>query len=75
MQCRDLDILGLAETHITPTGTEGLLNSLTAANYNFIQIHGVLNWVVVLAFCVEKAFLPVLSLHRFLDYLKSSYYL
>ena len=28
-----------------------------------------------MAFCAEKPFLPVLSLHRFLDHLKSSYYL
>ena len=37
IQCRDLDILGLAETHIRPTNTDGLLNSLTPLNYNLIQ--------------------------------------
>ena len=33
----DLDILGLAETHIRPNDTDGLLSSLTLADYNFIQ--------------------------------------
>ena len=33
----DLDILGLVETHIRPTDTDGLLNSLTPLNYNLIQ--------------------------------------
>ena len=33
----DLDILGLVETHIRPTDTDGLLNSLTPSNYNLIQ--------------------------------------
>ena len=37
IQCSDLDILGLVETHIIPTDTDGLLNSLTPANYNLIQ--------------------------------------
>ena len=37
IQRRDLDILGLVETHIRPTDTDGLLNSLTPANYNLIQ--------------------------------------
>ena len=37
IQCSDLDILGLAETHIRPTDTDGLLNSLTPLNYNLIQ--------------------------------------
>ena len=37
IKCSDLDILGLAETHIRPNNTDGLLNSLTPANYNFIQ--------------------------------------
>ena len=37
MKCNDLDILGLVETHIIPNDTDGLLNSLTPANYNFIQ--------------------------------------
>ena len=63
IQDSDLDILGLVETHIRPTDTDGLLNSLTPANYNFIQKPGVLDWVPVLAFCAENPFLPVLSLH------------
>ena len=75
IKCSDLNILGLVETHIRPNDTDGLLNSLTPANYNIIQNQGVLVWAVVLAFCVKKAFLPVLSLHQFLDHLKSSYYL
>ena len=33
----DLDILGLVETHIRPNDTDGLLSSLTLADYNFIQ--------------------------------------
>ena len=33
----DLVILGLAETHIRPNDTDGLLSSLTPADYNFIQ--------------------------------------
>ena len=33
----DLDILGLVETHIRPTDTDGLLNSLTPSNYKSIQ--------------------------------------
>ena len=37
IQCSDLDILGLIETHIRPTDTDGLLNSLTPLNYNLIQ--------------------------------------
>ena len=37
IQCSDLDILGLVETHIRPTDTDGLLNSLTPLNYNLIQ--------------------------------------
>ena len=37
IQCSDLDILGLFETHIRPTDTDGLLNSLTSLNYNLIQ--------------------------------------
>ena len=37
IQCSDLDILGLVETHIRPTNTDGLLNSLTPLNYNLIQ--------------------------------------
>ena len=37
IQRSDLDILGLAETHIRPTDTDGLLNSLTPLNYNLIQ--------------------------------------
>ena len=37
IKCSDLDILGLVETHIRPNDTHGLLNSLTPANYNFIQ--------------------------------------
>ena len=73
IQCSDLDILGLVDTHIIPTDTDGLLNSLTPANYNLIQNQGVLDWVVVLAFCAKNPFLPVLSLHQFLDHLKSSY--
>ena len=35
IQCSDLDIL--VETHIRPTDTDGLLNSLTPPNYNLIQ--------------------------------------
>ena len=35
--CGDLDILGLVETHIRPHDTDGLLSSLTPADYNFIQ--------------------------------------
>ena len=65
IKCSDLDILGLVETHIRPNDTDGVLNSLTPANYNFIQNQGVLVWAVVLAFCA------VLSLHQFLDHLKS----
>ena len=37
IKCSDLDILGLVETHIRPNDTDGLLNSLTPADYNFIQ--------------------------------------
>ena len=37
IQCSDFDILGLVETHIRPTDTDGLLNSLTPLNYNLIQ--------------------------------------
>ena len=37
IQRSDLDILGLVETHIRPTDTDGLLNSLTPLNYDFIQ--------------------------------------
>ena len=37
IQRSDLDILGLVETHIRPTDTDGLLNSLTSLNYNLIQ--------------------------------------
>ena len=37
IKCCDLDILGLVETHIIPNDTDGLLNSLTPADYNFIQ--------------------------------------
>ena len=37
IQLSDLDILGLVETHIRPTDTDGLLNSLTSSNYNLIQ--------------------------------------
>ena len=37
IQGGDLDILGLVETHIRPTDTDGLLNSPTPANYNLIQ--------------------------------------
>ena len=75
IQCNNLDILGLVETHITPTDTDGLLNCLTPLNYNLIQNLSVLDWVVVLAFCVENLSLPVLSLHLFLDHLKSLHYL
>ena len=32
-----MDILGLVETHIRPTNTDGLLNSLTPLNYNLIK--------------------------------------
>ena len=59
IKCSDLYILGLAETHIRPNDTDGLLNSLTPVDYNFIQKPGVLAWAVVLVFCVEKPFLPV----------------
>ena len=37
IKCSDLDILGLVETHIRPNDTDGLLSSLTPADYNFIQ--------------------------------------
>ena len=37
IKCSDLDILGLVKTCIRPNDTDGLLNSLTPANYNFIQ--------------------------------------
>ena len=37
IQHSDLDILGLVETHIRPTDTDGLLSSLTPTNYNLIQ--------------------------------------
>ena len=37
IQRRDLDILGLVETHIRPTDTDDLLNSLTTAEFNLIQ--------------------------------------
>ena len=37
IQCSDLDILGLVETHIRPTDTDGFLNSLTPLNYSLIQ--------------------------------------
>ena len=37
IKCGDLDILGLVETHIRPNDTDGLLGSLTPADYNFIQ--------------------------------------
>ena len=75
IQCSDLDILGLVETPIRLTDTDGLLNSLTPLNYNLIQKPRCMDWMVVLAFCVENPSLPVLSLHRFLDHLKSLYYL
>ena len=73
IQCSDLDILGLVETHIRPTDTDGLQNSLTPLNYNLIQkprCTGLGGGVGV-----ENPSLPVLSLHRFLDHLKSLYYL
>ena len=37
IKCGDLDILGLVETHIRPNDIDGLLSSLTPADYNFIQ--------------------------------------
>ena len=37
LKCSDLDILSLVETHIRPNDNESLLNSLTLANFNFIQ--------------------------------------
>ena len=37
IQCSDLDIPGLVETHIRLTDTDGLLNSLKALNYNLLQ--------------------------------------
>ena len=37
IQRSDLDILGLVETHIRSTDTDGLLNSLTPTNYTLIQ--------------------------------------
>ena len=37
IQRSDLDIMGLVETHIRPTDTDGLLNSLTPLNYNLVQ--------------------------------------
>ena len=37
IQRSDLDILCLVETHIRPTDTDGLLNSLTPTDYNLIQ--------------------------------------
>ena len=40
IKCSDLDILDLVETHIRPNNTYGLLNSLTPANYNYIQKTG-----------------------------------
>ena len=36
-QRSDLDILGLVETHIRPTDTDRLLNSLTPTNYKLVQ--------------------------------------
>ena len=67
------DILVLAETHIRPTDTDGLHNSLTPASYNFIQNRSLLDWAVLLVSCAEKPSLPVLSLHWLLDHSKASY--
>ena len=74
IQHSDLDILGLVETHIRPTDTDGLLNSLTPLNYNLIQKPRYSGLVGSVG-CPENPFLPVLSLHRFLDHSKSLYYL
>ena len=72
---RDLDILGLAETHIRPTDTDSLLNSVTPTNYNLIKTPRTTCLVVVLASCAGNPFLPVLFLLWCLDHLKSLYYL
>ena len=75
IQYSDLDILGLAETHsdqlILTVSLILLHQPITTLSKN----HSVLDLAVVLAFCIEKPFLPLLSLHRFLDNLKSSYYI
>ena len=74
IKCGDLDILGLVETHIRPHNTDGLLSSLTPADYNFIQKPSCTGGEVGLVFCVEKPFLPVLSLHQSSGHLRPSYF-
>ena len=54
----DLDILGLVETHIRPTDTDGLLNSLTPLNYNLIQKPRCTGLGVGVGFLCRKSFCP-----------------
>ena len=55
-QCSDLDILGLVETHIRPTDTDGLLNSLT--NYTLIQKPRCTGFGGGVGFLCRKSFSP-----------------
>ena len=72
IQCSDLDILGLVETHIRPTDTDGLLNSLTPLNYNLIQKTRCTGLGGGVGFLCRKSLSP--SIVRFLVHLKSLYY-
>ena len=58
IQCSDLDILGLAETHIRPTDTDGLLNSLTPLIYNLIQKPRCTGLCGGVGFLCRKSFSP-----------------
>ena len=58
IKCSDLDILGLVETHIRPNDTDGLMSSLTPADYNFIQKPRCTGWGGGVGFLCRKAFSP-----------------
>ena len=56
IKCGDLDILGLVETHIRPNDTDGLLSSLTPADYNLIQKPRCTGWGGGVGFLCRKTF-------------------
>ena len=72
IQHSDLDILGLVKTHIRPTDTDGLLNSLTPANYNLIQKPRYTGLGGGVCFLCRKTFCAIIVSSPVLDHLKSS---
>ena len=73
----DLDILGLVETHIRTNDTDGLLMSITPADYNFIQKPRCTGLGGGVGFLCRKTFSPSIvssPVFRSFEIMKLSYF-